>query len=169
MEKQQFKPLDLIFLLFITTVVCGICLSLYIKHEPRTPHENAFRMAENISAQLLNINLYQLQSLQKPMGSHSRHPSSKENSVNKKRLGLEGRIGRDPWGNSFEYRFVEASDGKISHLLVISKGPDAKLVEPISSWTTRLLMQHHSPQAAFQSGDDVGLILRIGQSSQTSN
>ncbi len=47
------------------------------------------------------------------------------------KIGDEGQLGKDPWGQPYIYKLVKDESGNVAKLLVISSGPDLKLSTPI--------------------------------------
>ena len=67
------------------------------------------------------------------------------------------RIGKDPWGRPFQYRFVEGKSGQFEFLIVWSSGPDGK---PVMDYETLGFHQVARMMGSAELGDDVGIIHR---------
>lgn len=128
-------------LMALIVVVGVISTAIVARRSSHSEEERAFRLAENISLQLMNLSVSKFQqkteknyrglaSLQGPDGEASRAGSDGTKS-----LGSEGTIGRDPWGNPFRYKFVENGEGEWSYLIIWSSGPDSKMEIQMEDWT----------------------------------
>lgn len=158
MKKQELKTSDFITLCTMFMAIVLVCALIVGNTSPDSPRKLATRSAENISAQLLNL---KLKNLQKSGGSGTRGIASREGKFDgnptKIALGPEGLIGKDPWGRPFQYRFVEGDSGQFEFLIVWSPGPDGK---PVINYESLELAQVARMLGKSDLGDDVGIIHR---------
>ena len=164
MEKQQFKTSDLALVLGVIALMASMVAIILGKSDSQSPSERAVRMAENISSQLLSLSPEKIQN-QNVNRSELRPPASVSSEKKLLPFGSEGKIGQDPWGNPFRYRFIEKSEGQWSHLVLVSLGPDAALAKgSLAEWTfDQLEARVSSRSVSFQNGDDVIVIHRLSE------
>ena len=69
---------------------------------------------------------------------------------------MEGRIGKDPWGQAFQYQVLREVDGQPIKVLVWSAGPNkrAESLEQVLEQAIRV----RADQAVQFAGDDIGFV-----------
>ncbi|MCH2534186.1 MAG: type II secretion system protein GspG [Bdellovibrionales bacterium] len=73
------------------------------------------------------------------------------------KIGDEGQLGKDPWGQPYFYKLVKDDSGHVSKLLVISSGPDLKL-------STSIDFRDIQKAAEMRFiGDDIGKLHSLNQ------
>lgn len=163
MKKQQFKTVDMVIVITVLVALGGVGIGIVRHNHTPDPTSRVQRMAENISSQLLNLDRKKFHSSLANASSGERDPSSDAQKSRSVRLGPEGIIGEDPWGQPFEYRFVEDSKGHWTHLIVWSRGPDTVASKAVSDWTHEsLVTQNYTKhRREVRMGDDFGLIYSL--------
>ncbi len=166
MKNQQFKTIDMVILIVMLVALGGVSLGIIRHSRSQDPASQVLRMAENISSQLLNLDRKKFHSHLGNLSLGERVPSSSAQKNRSFRLGSEGVIGEDPWGQPFEYRFIEDSKGQWTYLIVWSKGPDNVATKPISEWTNDFLVTQNytNDRHEVRMGDDFGLIYSLNLS-----
>jgi hypothetical protein len=164
MENQTFKTLDVLFVFAVMVGIGFLVTSIVSQSQTQSPEDQARRMAENISAQLMNLSPSQLKLQDSAVGAGSRGPASVGPTPGAHKLGPEGQIGVDPWGRPFHYRFVEDPKGAWSHLVVWSRGPDAQFSRALAEWSHDVLVARRIYGVqTVQLGDDVGVFQKLTQ------
>ena len=160
MKKQQFKTIDMVVVIVMLVALVGIGAGIVRHNNTHDPTSRVQRMAENISSQLLNLDRKKFHSASVNSTSGERDPSSNAQKSRSIRLGPEGIIGLDPWGQPFDYRFVEDSSGQWTHLIVWSRGPDSVTSKSVSEWTHDSLVtqKYTKNRREVRVDDDFGLI-----------
>lgn len=121
-SKQQLRSFDLLSMLVLSATVLAISAVIISRELTDIDHTMGLKEAENLASQLLH-------------GGFEGHiPSGREpaaikgsNVSHNKSLGLfqkVGQIGRDPWGQSFQYKVLRDVAGASSYLVVWSYGPN---------------------------------------------
>lgn len=163
MKNQQFKTIDMVILIVMLVVLGGISMGIVRHNKSQDPTRQVFRMAENISFQLLNLDRKKFHSAHEIEPTGERTPSSSAQKNRSVRLGPEGTIGLDPWGQPFEYRFIENAEGQWTYLIVWSRGPDSVASKPVSDWTYDFLVTQNYTKNRHEVrvGDDFGLVYSL--------
>lgn len=161
MKKHRFRSIDVVIVTLLIVFIVGSGIAIVQHKSTQDPKDLALRMAENISSQLLNLDRKKFHTGVDNASKNQRRPSGESEAQQAYRLGSEGTIGHDPWGQPFQYRFVEGEKGQWSHLIVWSAGPDSRLEKAISEWSTRELVGFRSGQQQVHMGDDVGLVIAL--------
>ncbi len=168
MEKQRFKTIDLGFMFALLGVTFAVVIALVGQQSTDPDKVRALLSAQNLTLQLSAGGLGSLKPEEINTG---RGPASVENTTSfqksMKLFGRQGKIGQDPWGNSFRFNFVGLDEQKGNiYVVVWSDGPDQKSDTTVEI-TANLKMKGKKKQLLRLNGDDLGYIRVVGKASLT--
>ena len=136
-SKQGFRTIDLITLVFCLLAVgliAGPIIQRNLEAQKTAQIEKDLKLH---SARLLDDQKFLNQ---------VRSPSSVEDKNH-------DQVGKDPWGQPYEYMVLKNAYGQSSYFVIWSKGPNKKLDTTIFS--------SRGPSSVVFQGDDVGLVQPI--------
>ena len=156
MQNQTLKTIDMVAFVFLVVALLGFCSHIVSNSSRQSQGEKALKMAENISAQLMNVkieNLHgQMKNTDRMIASEHQVEMAEQDNT---KLGPEGVIGIDPWGRPFQYRFLTTNSGEYEYLMVWSSGPDG---EPKIDYKSVGLKQAARLLGSMELGDDVSFV-----------
>ena len=159
-EIHEYRSVELISFLTLCSTVIFIFAAVLFKNSEDPNLKKALRAAESLSGQLAQAGL---RSREIAAQLKSRTPASAVklnnpvvSSAMGKRDGLFGSFGsisRDPWGNAFQYRFVQHQSGDF-YLFVWSLGPNGKK-ESTGKYVASIVKSENENMTFL--GDDIGV------------
>lgn len=149
-QFQQFKTLDVISVFALLGVVLAVVGHVFWSNMGDKKHAFAKKDMESLSGQLLAGGLNSL-----PSAKNERSIASVP-SLQIEKMGSEGKIGKDPWGEAFHYKVLHSKQK--SYVVVISGGPDRQMQTDYT--TIDIGPSGHVLGAKFLS-DDVGYVRKV--------
>lgn len=143
-RNQGFGTLDIITVLSSVVAVAIIVCPIFMRHSMKADKSQALNVAERLSGELgREIREHKL--------GTDRTQGREIASAPLNQISFEGLVGKDPWGNAYNYRVLKNALGHPKFLVVWSKGPNLK------QDTSEFNFNAESGHVEF-AGDDVGVV-----------
>jgi len=140
-NNQGFKTIDLFLVIGSIMTVIAVIGPILHNHVQSESKHTALNSAKDHAKDLLSKFMTEEDSVRTP---------ASENST------LEGPIGTDPWGQSYNFKVLRDSYGQPTHVLVWSKGPNK-----IRDTSERVFLTKPGRKTSSISfeGDDLGYVV----------
>ena len=158
-KKQIVRGSDAFSVLGVLCLVCYVFVYILANNTGDKELEAAKLNMESLSAQIMAAGMKSLPSQGIGRGIASLEGSSGENPVkwvhDWDQVGVEGKIGKDPWGQPFHYLVVKEDEKTAKYIVIISSGPNGELETPVEALD---LLNASAGLRLSYVGDDFGLV-----------
>lgn len=160
-EIQRFTGYDLFTFVLLLSAVVAVVGSILFNQSMDRDRLRARHKAEGMAHQLLDggVKFIQVRRTKNRLERTQRGPASsghQPSHIANNPFGIQGEIGKDPWGNPYRYRFVENEQGQLVSVVVWSDGPNRSSDTDPHRLIQRLAKDAlKSPQTLFEQ-DDIG-------------
>lgn len=133
-KKQVFKSLDAFSVLGVASLVAYILVYIIGNNSGDQSRRDAELEMETLTSQILALGMKNLPSPTRGIASvEGNKEVALQWNYDWEKVGNEGKIGKDTWGQPYHYRVFKDTSNRVSHILMISGGPDGKIDTALES------------------------------------